>query len=101
MNAASNNHSPKRCNILLHLGRPGAKGGLMSWPSEVIATESNHNYAHMTNIFVMYNHKFIDMILHAVLEADDGPELDIIGIGGVLVTRLVVNPINDAFGIPI
>lgn len=39
------------------------------------------------------------MILHAVLEADDGPELDI-SIGGVLDTRLVVNPINDAFGIP-
>jgi len=37
--------------------------------------------------------------LHAVLEADDGPELDI-NIGGVLDTRLVVNPINDAFGIP-
>lgn len=40
------------------------------------------------------------ILLHAVLEADDGPELDI-SIGGVLVTRLVVNPINDAFGIPI
>lgn len=39
------------------------------------------------------------MTLHAVLEADDGPELDI-NIGGVLDTRLVVSPINDAFGIP-
>jgi len=39
------------------------------------------------------------MMLHAVLEADDGPELDI-SIGGVLDTRLVVSPINDAFGIP-
>lgn len=44
-------------------------------------------------------YKLIEMILHAVLEADDGPELDI-SIGGVLDTRLVVNPINDAFGIP-
>lgn len=40
------------------------------------------------------------LILHAVLEADDGPELDI-NIGGVLDTRLVVNPIKDAFGIPV
>lgn len=40
------------------------------------------------------------LILHAVLEAEDGPELDI-SIGGVLMTRLVVNPINDAFGIPV
>lgn len=38
--------------------------------------------------------------LHAVLEADDGPEFDI-NIGGVLDTRLVVNPIKDAFGIPV
>jgi len=37
INAASNNHSPKRCSILLHLGRPGAKGGLISWPREVMA----------------------------------------------------------------
>lgn len=44
-------------------------------------------------------YKLIEMILHVVLEADDGPELDI-SIGGVLDTRLVVNPINDAFGIP-
>lgn len=40
------------------------------------------------------------MILQAVLEADDGPEFDI-NIGGVLDTRLVVNPINDALGIPV
>lgn len=40
------------------------------------------------------------LILHAVLEADDGPELDI-NTGGVLDTRLVVNPIKDAFGIPV
>lgn len=40
------------------------------------------------------------LILHAVLEADDGPEFDI-NIGGVLDTRLVVSPIKDAFGIPV
>lgn len=51
------------------------------------------------DIFLLYNYELIEMILHAVLEADDGPELDI-NIGGVLDTRLVVNPINDAFGIP-
>lgn len=35
-----------------------------------------------------------------MLEADEGPELDI-SIGGVLETRLVVKPIKEAFGIPI
>lgn len=49
INAASNNHSPKRCSILLHLGRPGAKGGLISWPSEVIA--ANHNCIHKEKYF--------------------------------------------------
>lgn len=27
--------------MLLHLGRPGAKGGLISWPREVIAVNYN------------------------------------------------------------
>lgn len=40
------------------------------------------------------------IILQVVLDADDGPELDI-NIGGVLDTRLVVKPIKEAFGIPI
>jgi len=52
-----------------------------------------------TETSLLYDYENAVWLLHAVLEADDGPELDI-NIGGVLDTRLVVNPINDAFGIP-
>lgn len=51
-----------------------------------------------TRYFVKY--KLSNKVLHAVLEADEGPELDI-NIGGVLETRLVVRPIKEAFGIPV
>lgn len=37
MKAASNNHSPKRCKIVLHFARPGAKGLLGSEPKDVKA----------------------------------------------------------------
>lgn len=33
--------------MLLHLGRPGARGGLMSWPSDVMAV--NHETINETN----------------------------------------------------
>lgn len=37
INAASNNHSPNKCNIVLHFARPGARDDLCSEPNVVNA----------------------------------------------------------------
>lgn len=72
MCAASNNHSPNRCKILLHLGRAGANDGRFSLVIDRIDVK---------------------------LLVDDGPEFGVITVL-MLADRLLVRPIREPFESP-
>lgn len=99
--AASKSHSPKRCNIVLHFARPGARGDLGSDTYEVNAAKEliqNMLFQQMkySVLFINKNTNY----LQEILDVEDGPEFVVFDGGGTAEVLLVVKPIREVLGIP-
>lgn len=107
MCAASNNHSPKRCKILLHFGRSAAGGIRFSRFSDTIATKeviigTGHSIFGIKHTEIVRKTKTKKEFEHlqAKFDAELGPELGVSTDCVTLDERELVNPISEPFDRP-